>query len=158
MAKPGVGRQGRNTTCWEKLRQGAFSRGEFLDFPDDSPAHDVVESLHLTQTDLRRMKTKFMDVDVDGSGEIDYNEFFELIDETRSAYADALFQLIDVDGSGTISFEEMIQVRCALCVVRCALCVVRCALCPQPTIHNPISVRNNDTMCLTFDQHTHTHN
>ena len=129
MAKPGVGRQGRNTTCWEKLRQGAFSRGEFLDFPDDSPAHDVVESLHLTQTDLRRMKTKFMDVDVDGSGEIDYNEFFELIDETRSAYADALFQLIDIDGSGTISFEEMIQVR------------LRCAALPTHYVYDSLRAR-----------------
>ena len=77
----------------------------------------------------------FEKFDPDGSGEVsleemiqtfskvgpnwdmaDVENFFELIDETRSAYADALFSLIDVDGSGTISFEEMIQVLAAYCM------------------------------------------
>ena len=110
--------QGRRSqaTCWDRLRGGIFSRGEVMEFPEGSPAAEVVDALHLTQADIRRMKKKFQDVDVDGSGEIDYNEFFEMIDETRSAYADALFHLIDVDGSGTISFEEMIQVLSTYCM------------------------------------------
>ena len=56
------------------------------------------------------LKRQFEDIDVDGSGEIDYDEFFDFIDEPGTPYSYALFALIDLDGSGTIDYDEYIQV------------------------------------------------
>merc|ERR1711865_142503 len=61
-------------------------------------------------------KSTFKAIDIDGSGEIDYDEFFEMIKEPRSPYADSLFTLIDADGSGSIDFEEMMQVLATYCM------------------------------------------
>ena len=93
-----------------------FNLGEYIEFEEGSPSQNVVEALYLNQADLRLMKGKFKAVDIDGSGEIDYDEFFEMIQEKRSPYADALFSLIDIDGSGSIDFEEMIQVLATYCM------------------------------------------
>eukprot|EP00948_MAST-09A_sp_MAST-9A-sp1_P000891 g891.t1 len=79
-------------------------------------AEQAVELLGLTQRDLKRLKAKFLAVDLDGSGEIDYDEFFEFIDDVRSPYSDALFKLIDLDGSGTIDFNEFVQVLATYCM------------------------------------------
>jgi Ca2+-binding EF-hand superfamily protein len=109
MAKP-------NKSFWVKLKRSLFNLGEYLEFEEGSPSQNVVEALYLSQSDLRMMKGKFKAVDIDGSGEIDYDEFFEMIHEKRSPYADALFSLIDIDGSGSIDFEEMIQVLATYCM------------------------------------------
>lgn len=93
---------------------GGFS--EFIQFDENSPAARVVEALMLRQSDLKVLKKRFQEIDIDGSGEIDYDEFFEMIVEPRSPYADSLFTLIDVDGSGSIDFEEMMQVLATYCM------------------------------------------
>ena len=86
--------QGRRAqaTCWDRLRGGIFSRGEVMEFPEGSPAAEVVDALHLTQADIRRMKKKFQDVDVDGSGEIDYNELNQHLRRGAGIELDAALQ------------------------------------------------------------------
>lgn len=97
-------------TRWERTKRLFCSYGEYIEFDEGSPAQAVVEALMLNQGDLKKMKSTFKAIDIDGSGEIDYDEFFEMIKEPRSPYADSLFTLIDADGSGSIDFEEMMQV------------------------------------------------
>lgn len=70
----------------------------------------------MTQVELKKLKRQFQEIDLDGSGEIDYDEFFDFIEEPRSPYADALFALIDLDGSGTIDFNEYVQVLSTYCM------------------------------------------
>lgn len=79
-------------------------------------ARQAVEFLSITQKDLKKMKECFDDTDIDGSNEIDYTEFAEMVKEPRSPYLDALFQLTDLDGSGTVSFDEFVQVMIQYCM------------------------------------------
>ena len=53
---------------------------------------------------------------VQWGGEIDYDDFFEMIGDQRTPYADALFNLVDADGSGAIDFTEYIQVLSTYCM------------------------------------------
>jgi hypothetical protein len=38
------------------------------------------------------------------SGVIDYDEFFEFIDETKTPFSEGLFRMIDADSNGTVGF------------------------------------------------------
>ena len=82
----------------------------------------MVEALGLSQRQLRILKEKFDDIDVDGSGaqlratrtractgpagNIDHEEFFETMGEVRSKLTDELFRIMDLDGNARIDFDE----------------------------------------------------
>ena len=72
--------------------------------------------MDLKQWHLRRLRAKFDQIDIDGSGNIDFDEFFEAIGELRSPFTDKLFSLIDIDGSGTIEFDEFVRVLATYCM------------------------------------------
>ena len=82
----------------------------------DPYALEAVSALNLSMRDLRKLKAKFDSIDLDGSGAIDYDEFFEAVGEVRSPFTDKLFQLIDLDGSGTIEFDEYVRVMATYCM------------------------------------------
>jgi Ca2+-binding EF-hand superfamily protein len=82
----------------------------------DPRAIEAAQALDLKQWHLRRMKAKFDQIDIDGSGNIDFDEFFEAIGELRSPFTDKLFALIDVDKSGTIEFDEFVRVLATYCM------------------------------------------
>jgi serine/threonine-protein phosphatase 2B regulatory subunit len=65
---------------------------------------------------LKKLKREFDNIDVDGSGEIDMNEFFEFVTEPKNVFSTALFSLIDTDGSGNISFEEFVACIGSYCM------------------------------------------
>lgn len=60
----------------------------------DPYAIEAAQALDLQQWHLRRLKLRFDKIDLDGSGNIDYDEFFESIGEMRSPFTDKLFALI----------------------------------------------------------------
>jgi Ca2+-binding EF-hand superfamily protein len=82
----------------------------------DPRAIEAAQALNLKQWHLRRLKAKFDRIDIDGSGNIDYEEFFEAMGEERSPFSDKLFSLIDLDGSGTIEFDEFVRVLATYCM------------------------------------------
>ena len=43
---------------------------------------------------LRKLKMKFDSIDIDGSGNIDADEFFEAVGEQRTPFTDKLFSMI----------------------------------------------------------------
>ena len=60
----------------------------------DPMAIEAVQALDLGQSQLRTLRAKFDKIDIDGSGAIDYDEFFEAVEENRSPFTDKLFALI----------------------------------------------------------------
>lgn len=106
------GKTRRNRTA------GRFAR--FLprrkDVPVNEQGRETVEALGLGPRHLRRLKRRFDAIDIDGSGNIDYDELFEELQENRSSITDALFRLIDEDSSGTIEFNEFVRLCATYCV------------------------------------------
>ena len=82
----------------------------------DPRAIEAAQALNLTPGHLRKLKIKFDRIDIDGSGSIDSDEFFEAVGEQRSPLTDRLFALIDLDGSGTIEFDEYVRVMATYCM------------------------------------------
>jgi Ca2+-binding EF-hand superfamily protein len=82
----------------------------------DPRAIEAAQALNLSQSHLRKLKIKFDRIDVDGSGNIDSDEFFEAVGESRSPLTDRLFAMIDLDGSGTIEFDEYVRVMATYCM------------------------------------------
>ncbi|RYG62973.1 EF-hand domain-containing protein [archaeon] len=105
----------KKRTFFEKL---ALSMGFYVGSVvlHDPRAIEAAQALNLQQWHLRRLKAKFDQVDIDGSGNIDLEEFFEAVGEARSPFTDKLFALIDLDGSGTIEFDEYVRVLATYCM------------------------------------------
>ena len=82
----------------------------------NAQAKEAVKALCLTQGQLKYLKKKFEEVDVDGSGTIDAMEFFGMLGEERTPLTDALFGLMDLDGNGTIEFDEFVAVLLTYCM------------------------------------------
>ncbi len=80
-------------TLMEKMAHSmGFHVGEVI--LRDPWAVEAAQALDLQQWHLRRLKVRFDKIDLDGSGNIDYDEFFESIGEVRSPFTDKLFALI----------------------------------------------------------------
>lgn len=103
----------------KRKRLNKFQR-MFASTPDiivrDPLALEAIDGLGLTQKHLKKLRGKFDDIDIDGSGNIDTEEFFEACGEARSPITDRLFATIDLDSSGTIEFEEFIRVLATYCM------------------------------------------
>ena len=50
------------------------------------------------------------------SGKIDFEEFFDAIDEARTNFTDGLFATVDEDHSDTLDFEEYIIAVTSYCM------------------------------------------
>ena len=65
-------------------------------------AKQAAQALGFLPKDVSKLKLHFDDIDIDGVGEIDYDEFLEDVDEPRSPFTDAVFALVDVNGNGML--------------------------------------------------------
>ena len=79
-------------------------------------ASETVAKLLLKTSDLRRLRKSFEDIDIDDSGEIDYDEFLEHMEERRNAFTDAVFKLIDENGDGVLEFDEFVSICGSFCM------------------------------------------
>jgi Ca2+-binding EF-hand superfamily protein len=79
-------------------------------------AIEMCDALGLGQWHLRILKEKFEEIDVDNSGNIDPEEFFESMDEARSMLTDELFRVMDLDGNQRIEFDEFVAVSLVYCM------------------------------------------
>ncbi|KAG7392889.1 hypothetical protein PHYBOEH_006276 [Phytophthora boehmeriae] len=76
----------------------------------------VVVKYELGQHELKKFKTCFNQIDLDASGVIDYDEFFDFIDETKTPFSEGLFRMIDSDSNGTIDYEEFVHAMVLYCM------------------------------------------
>ena len=116
MAKQGGG--GKKRGFFGRLYRSIANRmggGEkiILSTPE---AREASQALGLTNQNLTLLKEKYDGIDLDGSGEIDQDEFFDALGENRSPFTDGLFALIDQDGSGTVEFDEYVVVLSTYCM------------------------------------------
>ena len=109
------GKKKGKKSCMQKLFR-SFGIGVGVIKLSDPRAIESAQALDLRQSHLRQLRMKFDEIDIDGSGQIDAEEFFEAVGEHRSPFTDKLFQFIDLDGSGTIEFDEYIRVLSTYCM------------------------------------------
>jgi Ca2+-binding EF-hand superfamily protein len=79
-------------------------------------ATDTVNKLLLKSSDLKKLRKSFEDIDLDESGEIDYDEFLDHLEENRNKFTDAVFQLIDENGDGVLEFDEFVAICGTFCM------------------------------------------
>ena len=94
----------------------AFGIGVATITLNDPRAIEAAQMLDMTQKHLRLLKASFDRIDVDGSGNIDADEFLESLGEQKSPFTQKLFAVIDIDGSGTIEFDEYVRVLSTYCM------------------------------------------
>jgi len=80
-----------------------------------SPMQDMetFQRMHGLNSDaLRGIYKKFMDMDKDGSGMVDMNEFCRILRVERSPFLERLFHMFDTDRTGLIDLKEFIVGLC----------------------------------------------
>lgn len=87
-----------------------FSRTGTLQLHGDSAK--IAEFLQFTRKDVGKFERAFFQIDIDESGEIDYDEFMEFLGEERSPFSDAIIALVDETGSGDLKFNDFFRVVC----------------------------------------------
>lgn len=81
---------------------------------DDAPpgqgtaAAETFATLCIDDETLNLLYTKFCEIDVDNSGEIDIEEFYQFFKLSRTSFSDRCFTIMDKDGSGAIDFCEFV--------------------------------------------------
>jgi Ca2+-binding EF-hand superfamily protein len=66
----------------------------------------MVAALMITEEEVRKLKNIFDDVDIDGAGEMDFDEFFEILAEPRTPFTDAIFTIVDDPGRSGIEVRR----------------------------------------------------
>mmetsp|Transcript_58653 Transcript_58653/g.169749 ORF Transcript_58653/g.169749 Transcript_58653/m.169749 type:complete len:350 (+) Transcript_58653:104-1153(+) len=59
---------------------------------------------------IKKVYKRFQDIDADGSGAIDFEEFIQALDMENDTVARQMFRVFDMDGSGSIELKEFIVV------------------------------------------------
>lgn len=99
----------------EKMKRNLPCFAKEVTYDLDQEAQNACNLLGFRHEDIVKIKIRFDDIDIDQTGEIDYNEFLDDIDETRSPFVDAVFRLVDVNGNGLLDFSEYVRIFCIYC-------------------------------------------
>ena len=92
--------------------------GNALPIPNERMTK-LIETAKLTKREQRKLYKCFKQVDRDGSGSIDAQEFFAFIGEPKTDFTDGLFDLIDTDSSRELDYYEFAS---ALVTFGCFTC------------------------------------
>lgn len=82
----------------------------------DERTQQTIDMLKMDAKDLGKMWQKFSKYDKDKSGTIDIDEFFKMVGEKRSLFAESIFELIDLDSNETLDFGEFVQTCGTFCM------------------------------------------
>lgn len=82
----------------------------------DCRIKDIVDNLHISQSQLRRLKNIFETIDVDRSGHVDLFEILDLIHTKKSPFVEVLFKNLIFDQNyQRITLEDFICVFARYC-------------------------------------------
>jgi Ca2+-binding EF-hand superfamily protein len=108
-------KKGKKSTSFVKLKRMLPCFSPDVTYELDQEAQNSCDLLGFRPEDIIKIKIRFDDIDIDQTGEIDYNEFLDDVGETRSPFVDAVFRLVDVNGNGLLDFSEYVRVFCLYC-------------------------------------------
>jgi Ca2+-binding EF-hand superfamily protein len=83
--------------------------------PEQNESYELAKKYNITAPDVDKIKKRFNEFDLDGSGMIDYDEFMQMLCYVLRAKdpadispdrAQRFWQEVDADGSGEIDFDE----------------------------------------------------
>jgi Ca2+-binding EF-hand superfamily protein len=115
-SKEKKGKSRRKPIGWfSKFIKSMFEAGE-VPVLKDPKAMEAMMALNLSAKHLRLLKSKFDEIDIDGSGSIDAQELFDALGEPKSPFTEAVFAIIDIDGSGYIEFDEFVRMAATYCM------------------------------------------
>nr|CCA23416.1 conserved hypothetical protein [Albugo laibachii Nc14] len=75
----------------------------------------IATRMQVGQRELLKLKKCFDKIDFDGSGSIDYSEFYDFLQEPKTVFSDRLFQMIEMNNDGTIDLEEFVHAMIFFC-------------------------------------------
>lgn len=102
------------TKCLSSLCGGKRLVGDY--HVSSKMATDTVNKLLLKSSDLITLRRSFEEIDIDESGELDYDEFLEFMEARRNTFTDAVFRLIDINGDGLLEFDEFVAICGSFCM------------------------------------------
>jgi hypothetical protein len=79
-------------SAFTQLMRGLFARD---DVPLNAKSRALVNSLMMTEGEVWRLKDIYDSVDADLASEMDFDEFFALINEPRTSFTDYIFTIIE---------------------------------------------------------------
>jgi Ca2+-binding EF-hand superfamily protein len=82
----------------------------------DELTQQTIDMLKMDAKDLAKIWQKFSKYDKDKSGTIDIDEFFKMVGEKRSLFAESIFELIDLDSNDTLDFGEFVRTCGTFCM------------------------------------------
>jgi len=82
----------------------------------DARMQKVIDLLELEDSHLKKLWAIFRKYDKDKSGTVDTKEFYDLVHEKASVFADSIFELIEVENEGELDFSEFVQAISTYCM------------------------------------------
>ncbi|OQR88945.1 hypothetical protein THRCLA_10009 [Thraustotheca clavata] len=104
---------------------------------------DAVMKYLLGQVELKKLRELFDHIDINRSGTIDYDEFFDLIEDRRTPFSDNLFRQVDPNCSGLLDFDHFVHILVTYCM-KSRDEILQCTSTYLPAIHS-------STILVAFD-------
>ena len=73
---------------------------------------EIIEKYKLQPKHLQKLYKAFRKADLDQSGSVSLDEFYEMLDEKRNVFGNEIFELLDTDTSGGLDFTEFVNAVC----------------------------------------------
>eukprot|EP00750_Incisomonas_marina_P005460 INCI13956.3.p1 GENE.INCI13956.3~~INCI13956.3.p1 ORF type:complete len:434 (+),score=111.99 INCI13956.3:291-1592(+) len=87
--------------------------GTELSFPVPEEAlKEIMDKYRLSDQHMARLYRAFTKADLDRSGAVTIDEFYEMLDEKRTVFGNEIFELLDTDTSGGLDFTEFVNAVC----------------------------------------------
>jgi Ca2+-binding EF-hand superfamily protein len=76
------------------------------------------ELLKLQEPEIGKIYMKFLEIDIDVSGEIDFEEFIHFFKLEKNEFVERIFTLFDVDKCGRLDFKEFVLTLYNFCTLK----------------------------------------
>lgn len=87
--------------------------GTDMSFPVPEEAlKEIMDKYRLSDQHMARLYRAFTKADLDRSGAVTIDEFYEMLDEKRTVFGNEIFELLDTDTSGGLDFTEFVNAVC----------------------------------------------